>query len=309
MHPCPSNVLLSRLKLRHLRIVLALSQHQSVVRVAEQIHVSPAAVSKSLSEIEALAGMTLFVRERRGMRPTAAGQLMIDNARQILSRIERVSELLGDIRMGASGHINLAVRTVSAYRVVMAAIRDFAQAYPNVSIDLLEGTTADLVLKLTNGEVDFLFAYHYPLFVRPELSFMPIVSEQQLLVVAGNNHPLIRRNHVHAKELLDFPWCIPAKGTRMLDHLERAFHALGLLAPSRGARTSDLNATVSLLQITGFLAIMPAQLGLELQKDKIATVLPVQLTGKVEPVYVVWNSDLALRPPAQLFKDFLVPSH
>ncbi|MGO4612357.1 LysR family transcriptional regulator, partial [Variovorax sp. 2RAF20] len=76
---------------RHLRVILALDELQSAAEVAARFHISPAAVSKTLGEVEAIVGMPLFERGRRGMRATDIGREMIDGAALVTAQLSRLA--------------------------------------------------------------------------------------------------------------------------------------------------------------------------------------------------------------------------
>ena len=276
----PVTPLFTRLKLRHLRVILALNEFQSAAEVASRFHISPAAVSKTLAETEDIVGMELFERGRRGMRPT-------------------------DI--GARGRLAIAFRTNSVQPLLVKAICAFHEAKPDIDVSVVEGAIDDLVNQLLAGDLDLLFAYEDPRLEKPDLLSTPVVAAQKVLVVASMTHPLLGRNRVTPKMLADQQWCIPAQGSRMLHVLNTAFRALNTPAPDKGIRTSDPSMTVSLLQSAHFLAVFPERIATQLVQAKVARVLPFTLATRVEPVVMVWNSTLKQRQPAFAFRDFILP--
>ncbi|TMS58013.1 LysR family transcriptional regulator [Imbroritus primus] len=308
MHPdpAPAHALLTRLKLRHLRLLLALSQRGSAAAVATQFHVSPAAVSKALAEIEDIAGTPLFERNARGMRPTPAGSELIAGAGVVIAQIERLAESLQAVRTGTQGQLTLAFRTNSVQPFLAQAVAAFQEQYPGVTIHVVEGGIGDLIHRLSEGDLDLLFAYEDPRLERRELDATPIVAGQDVVVVASPAHPLRRRKRLAASDLLEQRWCIPADGSRMLHHLQTAFRSLGQPVPSRGIHTSDVAMTVNLLQHAGYLAVYPRRIANQLAAAGTACILPVPLPCRVEPVVAVWNRLLVPRAPAQVFREFVV---
>ena len=282
----PVSPLFTRLKLRHLRVILALNEFQSAAEVASRFHISPAAVSKTLAETEDIVGMELFERGRRGMRPT---------------------ESINAVREGARGRLAIAFRTNSVQPLLVKAICAFHEAKPDIDVSVVEGAIDDLVNQLLAGDLDLLFAYEDPRLEKPDLLSTPVVAAQKVLVVASMTHPLLGRKRVTPKMLADQQWCIPAQGSRMLHVLNTAFRALNTPAPDKGIRTSDPSMTVSLLQSAHFLAVFPERIATQLVQAKVARVLPFTLATRVEPVVRVWNSTLKQRQPAFAFRDFILP--
>ena len=303
----PVTPLFTRLKLRHLRVILALNEFQSAAEVASRFHISPAAVSKTLAETEDIVGMELFERGRRGMRPTDIGREMLESGALVMAQMLRLAESMNAVREGARGRLAIAFRTNSVQPLLVKAICAFHEAKPDIDVSVVEGAIDDLVNQLLAGDLDLLFAYEDPRLEKPDLLSTPVVAAQKVLVVASMTHPLLGRKRVTPKMLADQQWCIPAQGSRMLHVLNTAFRALNTPAPDKGIRTSDPSMTVSLLQSAHFLAVFPERIATQLVQAKVARVLPFTLATRVEPVVMVWNSTLKQRQPAFAFRDFILP--
>ena len=301
-----AHTLLGRLKLRHLRIMLALSEMPTAAAVAARFHVSPAAVSKTLAEIEDIVGMPLFERSRRGLHLTEPGREMAAHAAVLLAQLERLAESLQAVRAGSQGALRIAFRTMSVQPFLARAMSDFYRDHPRVEISVIEGGIGELADQLVDGSLDLLFAYDDPRLSLPALRTAPVVPAQKVVIVASLDHPLLTRRKLAARELSGQQWCIPVAGSRMLHLLHTAFHTLGAPAPSLGIRTSDVAATASLLQAGHFLAVFPERIAAQLTLAKVARVLRFELGSRVEPVVAVWNDELTPRTPARLFRELVM---
>src|SRR4051812_23766257 len=96
MKPPPATAFARTVQLRHLRCLVAVAQERNLARAAERLALSQPAISKTLMELEALAGHRLVERGRRGARLTAAGQ-------DLLAHALRVLEAVGDAAQGLEG--------------------------------------------------------------------------------------------------------------------------------------------------------------------------------------------------------------
>lgn len=295
--------LLGRLKLRHFRVLRALDELKSAVAVAAHLHVSPAAVSKTLAEIEDIVGLPLFERVQRGLRPTESGRDLIAHAGVLMAQMDRLTESILAAREGSKGDLRIATRTMSVQPLLAETISAFYTAHPRVRISVIEGGIGELVEQLAVGALDLLFAYDDPRLGRPELTALPVVGAQEVVVIASLGHPLLGRRKLTATQLAEQEWCIPADGSRMLHLLHAAFRAHGAAPPMRGIRTSDVAATASLMQAGHFLAVFPHRIAAQLEIAKVARILPFRLASEVEPVVMVWNDVLTPRPHVSLFRD------
>src|SRR5262250_3035684 len=100
-------VLRSNIKLRHLQLMVALDEFRHLGRTAEFLSVSQPAVSRVLTEVEKMLGLTLFTRSTRGTEPTAAGESLVRFARSVLAQYEQTRDEIAAVESGASGRIRI----------------------------------------------------------------------------------------------------------------------------------------------------------------------------------------------------------
>lgn len=158
----PVHPLVARLKFRHFRVILALDELQSAAEVATKLHISPAAVSKTLAEVEAIVGMPLFERGRRGMRATQIGREMIEGATLVTAQLSRLAESLQAVREGTQGQLSIAYRTTSVQPILAQLICAFHECNPRVDVSVIDGGIMELINQVEEGELDLLFAYEDP---------------------------------------------------------------------------------------------------------------------------------------------------
>ncbi|MGN6591786.1 MAG: LysR family transcriptional regulator [Terriglobales bacterium] len=104
------------LNFNHLRLFQAASEAGNVSRAAERLRLSQPAVSKQIRELEAHLGCALLERQPRGVRPTAAGELLADYARQIFALGEGAEHALADLRGLRRGRLRIgASMTIGVY--------------------------------------------------------------------------------------------------------------------------------------------------------------------------------------------------
>jgi DNA-binding transcriptional LysR family regulator len=90
-----------------LRLFVAVCEERNIARAAEREAIVASAVSKRVAAIEAEVGAPLLVRGRRGIEPTAAGQALLRQAREVLSTMARMHAELSDFASGTQGSVRL----------------------------------------------------------------------------------------------------------------------------------------------------------------------------------------------------------
>lgn len=135
-----------------LRTFVAAAESASMTAAANAVHLSQGAVSQQIRRLEELLDCRLFVRDRRGLRLTNAGEHLLGKARRLLAMNDEIwaamttCELTGKIRLGVPYDL------VSTH--LPPVLKVFAQSYPQVEIVLLCATSPQLTDALVDGRVD-----------------------------------------------------------------------------------------------------------------------------------------------------------
>ena len=94
---------LRQIDLSSLDLFVLICEHGSIARAAEQGGMVASAVSKRVAELESLARTPLLLRHARGVRPTPAGELLLEHARTILLGVEHLRDDLGAVGFAGVG--------------------------------------------------------------------------------------------------------------------------------------------------------------------------------------------------------------
>lgn len=295
--------LLSLLKVRHLRVVVALGELGSLVAVASKFHVTSAAISKTLAEVEALLGMTLFERSRYKLEITDAGRCMIAEARIVLNQLERMSEALTSLGRGVVGRLAVASATASAQPFIAEVLSLFVQQYPQVGVTFtVETSPKSVIQKLIDGELDLLLDYTNNAYEQAGLATHSVIPPQRLQIVASRSHPLLQEARPTAKQLHAAMWCIPAEWSRLRPHLATMFRKHGLGVPQFGISTSDLAMLQTMLQARECLTIMPERVATYVETHDLGRVVKFDTASRVERVDIIWFEKIRPRATATLFR-------
>lgn len=293
-----------QLKLRHLRVILALEDALSVTAAADRLNVSAAAVSKALGEIEALVGAELFERSSRLMGLTEAGSVLARHARAIVAQVDHAAEAMATLSLGLSGTLRLASTTVSAQPSLAATMESFRRTHPHVLIQFVMESNVDLAIaQLLQREIDLLFSYADHRLEGQDLATDTLVEEQKLFVVACRTHPLVRpRARPSLRQVRDATWCLPAPASRLRHHFEGIFRDAGHPFPSMGYVSSDLSMIINLMRNAGCLALVPDQVKRELVQQGLATPLAFDTGRYSERVQVAWHAGVQPRAATLAFR-------
>jgi DNA-binding transcriptional LysR family regulator len=150
--------------------------------------------------MEQALGAPLLIRARHGITPTQAGRTLVAHARTMLAQAERLREDLGAYAGGLAGQVRLLSNTNALTEFLPEALSAFLAAHPNVSVDLEERLSDEIVGLIAEGVGDIgIVAGTVD---AGKLTTYPFRSDRFVLVVA-RDHPLAQRPQIAFAEVLD----------------------------------------------------------------------------------------------------------
>src|SRR5215468_4353635 len=172
----------------------------SITHGAERAHLALAAASTRIRNMEEALGAPLLTRSRGGVTPTQAGRTLLQHARTMLTQAERLREDLGAYAGGLAGQIRVLSNTNALTEFLPDALSAFLAAHPQVSVDLEERLSDEIVGLIAEGVADIgIVAGTVD---AGQLESFPFRSDRFVLVVA-KDHPLARRAKVAFADVLD----------------------------------------------------------------------------------------------------------
>jgi DNA-binding transcriptional LysR family regulator len=302
--PDLEHVLLSRLRLRHIRQLSAVGRLGSVSRAAETLHVSQPALSKSIHEVEALLDMKLFERTARGLVPTVAGERLLQHCRAVESELCKAGEDLQALVSGTGGQVTVGAYLVALPQLIPLAISRLMAEAPDVTVRILDGGARQLLAALQAGDADFIVGRIHD--APPgETVVHEVLYEEPIRVIASPAHPLARQRRVAYRDLCGYPWVIPAPDSAAYVPVMDLFLRQGLPRPRMCVESTSFLMIRTLLQEQPALAAMPHQV---IERDValgVLRVLPVRLPYPPLPVGITRHAARQPGPAAQRFIDAL----
>lgn len=189
-----------RFDLSDLRLFRHVVEAGSITGGAERAHLALAAASTRIRNMEEALGAALLVRGRQGVTPTQAGRTLLQHARLILQQAERLREDLSAYAGGLAGQIRVLSNTNALTEFLPEALSSFLAAHRNVSVDLEERLSDEIVGMVAEGVADLgIVAGTVDV---SALETYPFRKDRFVLVVA-RGHPLAGRSQVAFAEVLD----------------------------------------------------------------------------------------------------------
>lgn len=183
---------------RALRYVAAVARAGSLRGAAKLLGVAPSAVQRTLSAAERRVGCVLFERGTAGARPTQAGQVVIQHARERENLDVQLSTRLSAVTSAAVGEVTVGLGPGFVDRFMTQVLAPFMQASPDVRVNVVTGGTGSIVARLQQDEVDLAVVLH------PQRErWLDVVSStpQPVGLACAAGHPLAARGPVQPADL------------------------------------------------------------------------------------------------------------
>ena len=174
----------------------------SIRQAAEKLNVAASAINRQILDLEAALGTPVFQRMPRGLRLTAAGEILIAHVRQTLKEYERTRERMLDLEGLRAGHVVIAAMNGPAEGLVPAVSLRFQQKFPRLKVSVLSAYADAIVRSVEDGDADLGIAYNLP--PQHGLHVMQIV-ETQLGAVVARHHPLAAQAAVRLPDCAQHP--------------------------------------------------------------------------------------------------------
>ena len=193
------------MKLHQLRYLAAVAQSGlNITAAAQKLHTSQPGVSKQIKLLEDELGFQIFVREGRNLtRITPAGQQVIERALKILQEAQSIRDLSTELRDEGRGSLSIGTTHTQARYVLPDVIREFRGRYPNVRLNLHQGTSEQIAEMVAHDRIDCAIATGSEhLFA--DLTLLPCYRWHRTVIVP-KDHPLASGGRLTLRALAAYP--------------------------------------------------------------------------------------------------------
>ncbi len=288
--------------LRQLRVFASVARHLSFVRAAEELGLTPPAVSMQIKELETEVGLPLFDRSSRKVSLTMVGEYVLAYTQRVLAAMRDAEDMVARFRGLKTGMLDVAMVSTAKY-FLPRMLAQFRDEHPGIEIRLQVGNNREEVVDLMQqGRVELAIMgrppKHWP--TRAE----PFAMHPHVLVTSVD-HPFARAEKVPASALLNEGFIVrePGSGTRAaLDEYMDAYQMTPRIVMQMSSNEAIKQAVMARM---GVALLSLHTIGLELDHHLIAAPeaegLPVMRRW-----HVVNNLAKTLSPAAEAFRYFIL---
>jgi DNA-binding transcriptional LysR family regulator len=297
-----------RLKLSHLRMIVALEEHEMVSAAALATNISQPAASRMIAEMEALLNAPLCERLARGVRLTPLGQSLARHARSVLLQLAQAEREIADLRDGRAGAAALGSVSGPAIDLAAPAIAKLRAIHPRIELTIKIDASNVLARDLLAGRLDFIIA-RVPDDLNPRLFNCYTIGVEEACLIVRRGHPLAGRGPVSVKDLGAYEWVIQPRGTPLRRTIETMFLAENVPMPERLSNTTSLLMTMIMVAKSNAIAPISVEAARFMAQSSSGggpvEILPTQRLIVVQPYSLIAVRNRALSPAAQSVYEFI----
>jgi DNA-binding transcriptional LysR family regulator len=209
-------------RIEQLEYLAAVTQHGSLRRASESLHLSQPALSEALGRLERELGVPLLDRRRSGARISRQGQDLLPYMTQVLDAVDRLRQAAGDQTLVGR---NLRIGTVNAANstLLVPAVRAFQVRNPGTGVEVSSTQQSDIYQRLSEGSLDLGLVNVLPGDdVPPHLTARELVRGRPVAALR-TDHPLARLDEIGVDELREQPFITMRAGYLMHRFSHRLF--------------------------------------------------------------------------------------
>ena len=214
------------MELRHLRYFIAVAEERHIGRAATRLHISQPPLTRQIQQLEEELDVQLFIRTPRGMDLTPAGELLLEEARNIRSVVEQAAERTQRAGQGKLGRLDIGIFGSAILDTIPAMLLKFRNAFPEVKVMLHNMTKDAQIAALRQRRIDIGFNR----FIEASDDIVnEIVLTERILIALNEHHPLARQPEVPFSVLQDSPLIVFPTGPRpsFIDKVMHMCHQKG----------------------------------------------------------------------------------
>lgn len=282
--------------LRDLEWLVALADLGHVTDTAAALDVSQPTLSRALARAESSIGTRLFERTPYGVELTPDGEVVVEAARDVVDRWDRLRSDISARLDPDSGVVRLAFLDSMATSLVPRVLRAFHAEAPGVRVVLRQEPNHEILEDLRTGAAELAITSPRP---PGTLSWLPL-QEERLVVVVPPTHRWRGRRRVTVADLAAEELVTTPAGFGFRSIVDGLFAEAGV-TPRVSFESADL-ATIEGLVAAGLgVALVPEQFA-----GASGTVgIPVTAAGARRTVGIAWRADRELAPPAARLLGFV----
>jgi DNA-binding transcriptional LysR family regulator len=191
-------------ELRHIRYFIAVAEHLNFSKAAQQLHIAQPPLSRQIRQLEEALGVTLFMRNKRRVTLTRAGQVFLEEARKLVVQAGNAREAARHAKNGESGIVRVGIAS-GLGGMISRMVFEHRRQFPEIDMECKDIFSSFQNDALCKGEIDVGF-------LRPPIDEVhldgEVLFEEEFAAVLPKAHRLAKRKSLRLRDIADEPLVI-----------------------------------------------------------------------------------------------------
>ncbi|MEO9600339.1 LysR family transcriptional regulator [Parasphingorhabdus sp.] len=265
------NIGSSRVTMAQMRAFLSVAEHGSYPTASAMSGLAQPSLHRSVANLSIALKRKLLERRGKGMALTAQGRSLARSFR--LARAELAAGLseLDALKGKETGTISIGAMPLCRARLLPKAVAEFHKAYPESEVRIVEGSHAELIEPLRDGELDILIGALRDPAPGDDVQQRSLFEDHPV-IIGRYDHPL-RDQRSDLDKLASYPWIIAAPDTPLRMRWEHMFESAGIDCPDVPIECGSVITIRQILLESDFLTLLsPDQVAVELEANWLSTI-------------------------------------
>jgi DNA-binding transcriptional LysR family regulator len=234
-----------QISLKQIRYFLAAAETGQFSAAAAKAYVTQTTITVAIRELETILGIKLFLRHHAsGVSLTVDGQKFLHHAYNIVAAVNSAIHDPGLISQDISGRIRFGATPTMLGSYVVPAIAQFASAYPQIEVEVVELERPALEAALLSGQVDIGVLWLVNIDKPQDFHSLPLTRSRRQLWLSAS-HPLLKKRNISLSDINELPYVL--YNADETPHNTLLFWQQAGLEPNIRYRVSSVEAVRSLV--------------------------------------------------------------
>lgn len=290
------------MELRQLRYFIEVAEREHMTEAAENLNVAQSAVSYQMTKLEEELGVKLLERVGRNIQVTQIGKIFLQYVKSSLKTLDEAKEKIDEYLDPQAGTIKIGYPTSLSRYWLPTVISAYKNDVPNVNFHLRQGSYANLIDSVKNGEIDLAFLGPVPLNVA-ELETKVLFMEN-IVALIPSQHPLADAKSISLSDLRTDPFVLFPNGYILRKLAVEACREAGF-EPEITSEGEDMDALKGLVSAGIGVSLLPESTFYD-SVPRFTVKVPILAPKAVRTVGVIIPKHRELPPAERNFYQFLI---
>jgi DNA-binding transcriptional LysR family regulator len=232
------------LNVNQLRSFYAAAKSESITKAAEELMVTPAAVTSQVKQLEENLGLRLLFRSENAMRLTESGTVVFEKIRKVFEDLDHLEFLIEEMSKKKSGELRIGCSETAAIDVMPKLITAFQSHYPSIKVIVDRGTTSEMMKSVLDHRNELVVARYQRDDKRLKMRLM---GRKEITLIAAYHSARLHRDKSSIAALNKVPLIAPIKGSAIREIIDEQLKQFRV-SPRVVIETASLALTKKLVQ-------------------------------------------------------------